>query len=125
MKSVKLLVLLSAIALVSCNPTSSSLVISSNSDSSETGSLSCSCYEYGSSSISSKETDSMISSQTISSSLDLSSNAPTTSNPPEPVGISHKVVNFYNGGFTNSSLNQPASQQQFVDWFNSEGDILE
>ena len=36
-----------------------------------------------------------------------------------------KTVSFYNGGFTNSSLNQTQSQQDFVNWFNGEDDILE
>ena len=36
-----------------------------------------------------------------------------------------KTVTFYNGGFTNSSLNQAQSQQTFVNWFNGDDDILE
>ena len=36
-----------------------------------------------------------------------------------------KTVSFYNGGFTNSSLNQAASMQSFIDWFNGEDDLLE
>ena len=36
-----------------------------------------------------------------------------------------KTVSFYNGGFTNSSLNQVASQQNFVKWFNGDDDLLE
>ena len=36
-----------------------------------------------------------------------------------------KTVSFYNGGFTNSSLNQAQSQQNFVNWFNGDDDILE
>ena len=36
-----------------------------------------------------------------------------------------KTVTFYNGGFTNSSLNQAQSQQNFVNWFNGDDDILE
>ena len=37
----------------------------------------------------------------------------------------YKIVNFQNGGFTSSSLDQAASQKQFVDWFNGEDDVLE
>ena len=146
MKSLKLLALLSVIALTACNPTTkSSSVAPEGSDSSYAeGSLSCSCYEYGSSS-SQESSENDVSSQadTVSSSSEISSNqetsssaaAPsssqaqsssesTTSNPPDPVGISHKVVTFYNGGFTNSSLEQPASRTKFVEWFNDGEDIL-
>lgn len=39
-------------------------------------------------------------------------------------GTRTKVVNFLNGGFTNSSLDQSASQKKFVDWFNGKDDLL-
>lgn len=35
-----------------------------------------------------------------------------------------KIVSFYNGGFTNSTLNQESSQKQFVDWFNKDDELL-
>ena len=41
-----------------------------------------------------------------------------------PVGMWTKSVSFYNGGFTNSSLDQKASQTQFVNWFNGDDDVL-
>ena len=154
MKSLKLLAVLSVIALTACNPTTkSSSVAPEGSDSSYAeGSLSCSCYDYGSSSsqassennvssqtdavsssvnASSSQTSSAISSSketsssaASSSSEAQSSSASTTSNPPDPVGVFHKVVTFYNGGFTNSSLEQPASRQQFIDWFNNGENVL-
>ena len=42
----------------------------------------------------------------------------------EPVGVVTKTVSFLNGGFTNSTLNQAASQTQFVEWFNKSANIL-
>lgn len=36
-----------------------------------------------------------------------------------------KTITFLNGGFTNSSLDQAASQQNFVNWFNGTDDLLE
>ena len=41
-----------------------------------------------------------------------------------PVGVWTKKVTFYNGGFTNSSLDQPASQTQFINWFNGDKDQI-
>lgn len=146
MKSLKLLALLSVIALTACNPTtkSSSAVPEGDDSSYNGGSLSCSCYDYGSSSSQesskndvSSQADTVSSNSEISSSQETSSSAAsssseaqsssasTTSNPPDPVGVYHKVVTFYNGGFTNSSLEQPASRQQFVDWFNNGDNVLD
>lgn len=140
MKSLKLLALLSVITLTACNPTtkSSSVALEGSDSSYAEGSLSCSCYEYGSSSSQessqdnvSSQTSSVVSSSketsssaVSSSSAAQSSSASTTSNPPDPVGVYHKVVTFYNGGFTNSSLEQPASRTKFVEWFNDGENIL-
>lgn len=38
--------------------------------------------------------------------------------------LTTKTVNFYNGGFTNSSLDQEKSRQNFVSWFNNGDDLL-
>ncbi len=38
--------------------------------------------------------------------------------------IKTKTVSFYNGGFTNSSLDQAASQKSFIAWFNGNDDLL-
>ncbi len=52
-----------------------------------------------------------------------SSNSGSTSSKPED-GVKKKTVSFLNGGFTNSSLDQPASRAKFVEWFNGDDDIL-
>lgn len=36
-----------------------------------------------------------------------------------------KTVLFYNGGFTSSTLDREASQQQFISWFNGDDDLLD
>ena len=43
---------------------------------------------------------------------------------PATIETKTKTVSFLNGGFTNSSLNQAASQQNFVNWFNGTDDLL-
>lgn len=52
-----------------------------------------------------------------------SSNGGSASSKPED-GVKKKTVSFLNGGFTNSSLDQPASRTKFVEWFNGDDDIL-
>ena len=52
-----------------------------------------------------------------------SSNTPSSSSE-EAATTLKKTVSFLNGGFTSSSLDQAASQKQFVDWFNNGDDIL-
>ena len=43
---------------------------------------------------------------------------------PNTVETKTKTVSFLNGGFTNSSLDQAASQQNFINWFNGTDDLL-
>ena len=131
MKINKILVLLSTIALVGCTHGNSK----SNSDIKENSSSSTTTSEtsvnvessnvISSSSLESSSSSQTTSSQTISSNSSSSaSSSSTTSNPPDPVGVLTKTVSFLNGGFTNSSLDQAKSQEQFVDWFNNGDDVL-
>ena len=134
MKINKILVLLGTIVLVSCahgNPTTSSDVeenSSSSTTSSETSVNSESSNVVSSSSLESSSSSQSTSGQTISSSsyssASSSADSSTTSNPPDPVGVVTKTVSFLNGGFTNSSLDQARSQEQFVDWFNNWDNLL-
>ena len=133
MKINKILVLLGTIVLVSCahgNPTTSSDVeenSSSSTTSSETSVNSESSNVVSSSSLESSSSSQSTSGQTISSSSSSSASnsiSSTTSNPPDPVGVVTKTVSFLNGGFTNSSLDQAKSQEQFVDWFNNGDNLL-
>ena len=107
----KILPLIIVLALAGCNQTGTSQESKEVSNSV--------------SSIVSSETTTASSSKEENTSSDASSSSTISSNPPDPVGVQHKIVNFYNGGFTNSSLDKEASQKQFVDWFNGEDDILE
>ena len=95
-----LLPLLIALLLTSCRGNSSSQVSSSQH-----------IYPLSSSSIETS-IESQASTTSVSSSL------------PNPVGIVRKSVIFYNGGFTNSSLMQDASQARFIAWFNDGDDVL-
>lgn len=98
-------ILILAVFLVGCNETSSEEIITSSSINSETPS--------------SQVTSSQTSEDIISSSI-----ASGTSSEEPEVGVWRKKVTFYNGGFTNSSLDQAASQSQFVNWFNGESDPI-
>ena len=134
MKINKILVLLGTIVLVGCtrgnSKTSSetkSKESSSISTSSETSVNSESSNAISISSLESSSSSQATSSQTISSNSSSSASnsiSSTTSNPPDPVGVVTKTVSFLNGGFTNSSLDQAKSQEQFVDWFNNGDDVL-
>ena len=104
------------------NSTSSSVTSSSSLESSSSSQATSSSSSSSSVSSTSSSSSSAISSSSSSSSSSAASS--TTSNPPEPIGVSTKTVSFLNGNFTNSSLNQPASQQQFVNWFNNGDDVL-
>ena len=103
------------------NSTSSSVTSSSSLEPSSSSQATSSSSSSSSVSSSSSSSSAISSSSSSSSSSAASS---TTSNPPDPIGVSTKTVSFLNGNFTNSSLNQPASQQQFVNWFNNGDDVL-
>ena len=141
MKPFRLLTLLIAVTLAGCNtssinPSESSgssdvLVPSSinsiNYDSSEKSSSvsSSSSSSLSSSSSSSSSSSASSSSSKNSSSSSSQSSSSSSSNQADPAGSKHKVVTFRNGDFTNSTLEQPNSKQQFVDWFNGgENQIL-
>ena len=91
--------------LIGCNKTTSEEVVASSSINGEASSTQIS---------NSQNSEDIVSSSIISS---------TSSEEPE-VGVWTKKVTFYNGGFTNSSLDQAASQTQFVNWFNGESDPI-
>ena len=101
MKMKSAFVLLAAITLVACSSNASKLPSSSIEDNSS-------------------NSTSAVSSESSSTS-GASSNS---SGSKEPVGVVTKTVSFLNGGFTNSTLNQAASQTQFVEWFNKSANIL-
>ena len=119
MKLSKALLLLTACTLVACSTskTTSSNVVSSSSEA-ETSSVTSSTSEVTSTSVSTTTTES-------TTSLPTSTSQSTTSELEPPVGVTKKTVSFYNGGFTSSSLNQEASRNQFVTWFNNGDDVLE
>ena len=109
MKMKSAFVLLAAITLVACSSNASKLPSSSIEDNSSNST----------SAVSSES--SVASIGTSSSTSGASSNS---SGSKEPVGVVTKTVSFLNGGFTNSTLNQAASQTQFVEWFNKSANIL-
>ena len=114
MKMKNAFILLAAITLVACSSNASKLPSSSLEGDS-------------SSSSNSVETTSDSSSTTTSTSSNntgTSSNGGSSSSEPED-GVKKKTVTFLNGGFTNSSLDQPASRTQFVEWFNGSDNILD
>lgn len=118
MKPAKLLVLLSAFALVACGtPANQSSSINGDSTSIEDTSSST---DDSSSEESSNSQGTSTSTSESSSSSSSSSGSSTTL----PDGTLKKTVTFYNGGFTSSSLNQSASQASFVTWFNNGDDTL-
>lgn len=123
MKPFKLLTVLIAMTLAGCNTTSASSTGVSNEPSESSGVFipsSVSSIEPESSSDESSSTSSSSSSSSTSS----ASSSSSSSSKPDSTGSKHKVVTFRNGGFTNSSLEQPNSKQQFVDWFNGEENQL-
>ena len=131
-KIITLCALLAFIAGCSKTPStepdsSSSLEISQSSSLEDTSSIapSSSSESQSSSQESSSNTTSSISSSSsaVSSSSSASSES-SSSNPPDPVGVVKKTVSFLNGNFTNSSLDQAKSQEQFVNWFNNGDDVL-
>ena len=109
MKKYSLLLVLAAF-LVGCADTSSSEgIFSSNQENLESSKIGITTSE---------ETENNSSDPIISSSES------DTSTTQEPVGAWTKTVTFLNSGFTNSSLEQPASQTQFVNWFNGDNDKI-
>lgn len=118
MKLSKVLVLLSAFALVACGANNRSSVSESSKNESTTMSdTSASTSEETTSAITSESTTSIPSSTSTTTSE-------STTSQPDQVGVVKKTVTFYNGGFTNSSLDKEASQNQFVTWFNNGDDVL-
>ena len=109
MKMKSAFVLLAAITLVACSSNASKLPSSSLEDNS-------------SNSTSAVSSESSVSS--IGTSSSTSGASSNSSGSQEPVGVVTKTVSFLNGGFTNSTLNQAASQTQFVEWFNKSANIL-
>ena len=109
MKMKSAFVLLAAITLVACSSNASKLPSSSIEDNS-------------SNSTSAVSSESSVSS--IGTSSSTSGASSNSSGSREPVGVVTKTVSFLNGGFTNSTLNQAASQTQFVEWFNKSANIL-
>ena len=109
MKMKSAFVLLAAITLVACSSNASKLPSSSIEDNS-------------SSSTSAVSSESSVTN--IGTSSSTSGASSNSSGSKEPVGVVTKTVSFLNGGFTNSTLNQAASQTQFVEWFNKSANIL-
>ncbi len=115
MKIKRVLITLGIIALISCARGNSKTSDGTKNDSSSSGTTTSN----------EASTTSENSNTSTSSSLETSSSSSaTTSNPPDPVGVVTKTVSFLNGNFTNSSLDQAASQERFVDWFNNGDDVL-
>ena len=73
---------------------------------------------------SSEENSSVEESSTSNEDSTLSTSEKDTTSEQTPEGAKKKTVTFKNGGFTNSSLNQAASQTQFVNWFNNGDNVL-
>ena len=109
MKMKSAFVLLAAITLVACSSNANKLPSSSIEDNS-------------SSSTSAVSSESSVTN--IGTSSSTSGASSNSSGSKEPVGVVTKTVSFLNGGFTNSTLNQAASQTQFVEWFNKSANIL-
>ena len=126
MKMKNLFVLLAAITLVACSSNASKLPSSSLEDDSSSSSSSVETISESSNTTTSTSNNTGTSSNnagTSSNNTDTSSNGGSSSSEPED-GVKKKTVTFLNGGFTNSSLDQPASRAQFVEWFNGDDDIL-
>ena len=109
MKMKSAFVLLAAITLVACSSNASKLPSSSLEDNS-------------SNSTSAVSSESSVTN--IGASSSTSGASSNSSGSQEPVGVVTKTVSFLNGGFTNSTLNQAASQAQFIEWFNKSANIL-
>ena len=126
MKMKNLFVLLAAITLVACSSNASKLPSSSLEDDSSSSSSSVETTSESSNTTTSTSNNTGTSSNntgTSSNHAGTSSNGGSSSSEPED-GVKKKTVTFLNGGFTNSSLDQPASRAKFVEWFNSDDDIL-
>ena len=122
MRITKALLLLSAFALVACGSNNSSSVSESSKEASITTSET-------SASTSEETTTSVATSESTTTSTSSASSTSTASSQsstiePDPVGVTKKTVTFYNGGFTNSSLDREASRNEFVEWFNGTDDVL-
>ena len=133
MKMKNLFVLLAAISLVACSSNSNNLPSSSleggssNSSTIETTSDSSNTTTSTSNNTGASSNNTGTSSNntgTSSNHAGTSSNGGSSSSEPED-GVKKKTVTFLNGGFTNSSLDQPASRAQFVEWFNGSDNILD
>ena len=126
MKMKNLFVLLAAITLVACSSNASKLPSSSLEDDSSSSSSSVETTSESSNTTTSTSNNTGTSSNntgTSSNHVGTSSNGGSSSSEPED-GVKKKTVTFLNGGFTNSSLDQPASRAKFVEWFNGDDDIL-
>ena len=126
MKMKNLFVLLAAITLVACSSNASKLPSSSLEGDSSSSSSSVETTSDSSKDTTSTSNNTGTSSNntgTSSNHAGTSSNGGSSSSEPED-GIKKKTVTFLNGGFTNSSLDQPASRAKFVEWFNGDDDIL-
>ena len=127
MKMKNLFVLLAAITLVACSSNASKLPSSSLEDDSSSSSSSVETTSESSNTTTSTSNNTGTSSNntgTSSNHAGTSSNGGSSSSEPED-GVKKKTVTFLNGGFTNSSLDQPASRTQFVEWFNGSDNILD
>ena len=134
MKMKNLFVLLAAITLVACSSNASKLPSSSLEGDSSSSSSSVETTSESSNTTTSTSNNTGTSSNntgtssnntgTSSNHAGTSSNGGSSSSEPED-GVKKKTVTFLNGGFTNSSLDQPASRAQFVEWFNGSDNILD
>ena len=119
MKLNKLLVLISTMALMACATATTSGVPLDDSSSLESSDTSSSNENTTPSDTSSANTPS------TSTTNSQSSNAGSTNSTfVSPDSLRKKTVNFYNGGFTSTSLDQSKSQADFVDWFNGDDNVL-
>ena len=127
MKMKNAFILLAAITLVACSSNASKLPSSSIEGDSSSSSSSVETTSDSSSTTASTSNNTGTSSNntgTSSNHAGTSSNGGSSSSEPED-GVKKKTVTFLNGGFTNSSLDQPASRAQFVEWFNGSDNILD
>ena len=99
--------------LVGCNESTNSEVTQSSSLNNELSQIVVNSNDNVSSS------DNQISSTNVNTTSSIDNNTSLVE-----VGYWEKKVTFLNGGFTNSTLNQKVSQEQFINWFNGDDDKI-